>query len=255
MSFALLSNSPNPKIAKGKALGVWTFVLHLAPAKLSGFEVCPMRTLGCTNACLNTGGRGGMMAGVSRLTHAMVEAGIQNSIQKARIRKTKRFFTERDAFMADLASDVGKAVKRAVKQGFTPAFRLNGTSDIRWENYAVPGFKNIFEAFPDVQFYDYTKIPNRKNIPANYHLTFSLADGNDASARLALENGLNVAAVFRDKVKVAQYEAENFAVSGRMFPVFNGDKSDVRFRDPAGHVIALFAKGHAKKDMSGFVRD
>jgi hypothetical protein len=105
--------------------------------------------------------------------------------------------------------------------------------------------------FPDVQFYDYTKIANRKNVPANYYLTFSLADGNDKQAALALANGFNVAAVFRNKDTVARVEAQGFMGA----PVFNGDDSDLRFLDPRGHVIALYAKGNARKDQSGFVRD
>ena len=61
--------------------------------------------------------------------------------------------------------------------------------------------------FSDVQFYDYTKLPNRKHIPPNYHLTFSLADGNDAASIAAIDNGMNVAAVFRNKDTVARYMA------------------------------------------------
>ena len=106
-------------------------------------------------------------------------------------------------------------------------------------------------AFPDVQFYDYTKLANRKGVPSNYALTFSLADGNEAQARAALASGMNVAAVFRDESRVARAISEGFL--GR--PVFNGDMSDLRFLDPKGHVIALYAKGNAKGDQSGFVRD
>jgi hypothetical protein len=253
-AFKLLTQG-NPKTEKGEAAGFWTFILHLAPAKLSGFQTCPMATQGCKAACLNTAGRGGMMAGVSRLTADDVAAGKVNTIQAARIRKTRQFFTERASFMADLVLDIAKACKAAAKLGMVPVFRLNGTSDIRWE--AVPcirdgvAYPSIMAAFPDVQFYDYTKLANRKAVPANYHLTFSLADGNDTAALQALANGFNVAAVFRSKAAVAAYEASGFL--GR--PVFNGDESDLRFLDPAGHVIALYAKGNAKADVSGFVRD
>jgi hypothetical protein len=253
-AFKLLTQG-NPKTEKGEAAGFWTFILHLAPAKLSGFQTCPMATQGCKAACLNTAGRGGMMAGVSRLTAEDVAAGKVNTIQAARIRKTRQFFTAREAFMADLVTDIAKACKAAAKIGMTPVFRLNGTSDIRWESVSCirdgVRFPSIMAAFPDVQFYDYTKLANRKGVPANYHLTFSLADGNDAQAMQALAAGFNVAAVFRSKAAVAQYEAAGFM--GR--PVFNGDESDLRFLDPAGHVIALYAKGNAKADVSGFVRD
>jgi hypothetical protein len=252
--FKLLTEG-NPKTEKGEAAGFWTFILHLAPAKLSGFQTCPMATQGCKAACLNTAGRGGMMAGVSRLTAEDVAAGRQNAIQKARIRKTRQFFTERVTFMSDLVIEIAKAIRLARQADMIPVFRLNGTSDIRWE--AVPcirdgvAYPSIMAAFPDVQFYDYTKLANRKAVPANYHLTFSLADGNDAAAMQALSNGLNVAAVFRSKSMVSQIEKAGFFGH----PVFNGDSSDLRFLDPRGHVIALFAKGNAKTDQTGFVRD
>jgi hypothetical protein len=97
--------------------------------------------------------------------------------------------------------------------------------------------------FPDVQFYDYTKINNRKvsHIP-NYHLTFSKADGNDMDVRIALSNGMNVAAVFH---KVPE------TYLGRQ--VIDGDETDLRFLDPKGVIVGLKAKGKAKKDTTGFV--
>lgn len=241
----------NPKTEKGRGAGYWTFILHLAPAKLSGFNVCPMATAGCKAACLNTAGRGGIMAGHGILTAADVARGIQNTIQKARIRRTRYYFEARAAFMADLASDIAKAIAKAERAGYVPVFRLNGTSDIRWESVPVSGAPNIMALFPGVTFYDYTKIANRKNVPANYHLTFSLADGNEAQAVAAFKAGLNVAAVFRDKATVARYVAQGF----ERLPVFIGDDTDLRFLDPKGHVVALYAKGNAKRDASGFVRD
>jgi hypothetical protein len=191
------------------------------------------------------------MAGHGVLTHADVENGIQNAIQKARIRRTKRFFEDRAGFMSDLVADIAKAISKARKAGYTPCFRLNGTSDIRWETIAIPGHANVFAAFPEVQFYDYTKIPNRKGIPPNYALTFSLADGNDDEAEVALEMGMNVAAVFRNKDTVSRYIAEGFMGES----VVCGDDTDLRFLDPKGVIVALYAKGNAKRDQSGFVRD
>jgi hypothetical protein len=109
--------------------------------------------------------------------------------------------------------------------------------------------------FSDVQFYDYTKLPNRKNIPANYHLTFSLADGNENASIAAIENGMNVAAVFRNKDVVAHVLVNGMRLGERHVPVTRGDDTDLRFLDLPGHVIALYAKGNAKKDRTGFVRD
>jgi hypothetical protein len=240
-----LLTTGNPKIAKGEKLGYLTSILHLAPARLSGYQVCPMATKGCAFACLNTAGRGGIIK----------KGETTNVIQKARIRKTQWFFEDRQAFMAQLYKEIQNTIKLAEKHGLIPVFRLNGTSDIRWETVEVfvrnrakdveaSLYPNIMSAFPTVQFYDYTKIPNRKNLPSNYHLTFSLAEDNDLFASAALKNGMNVAAVFRTIPDVFMGK-----------PVFNGDTSDLRFLDPSNVIVGLKAKGKAKKDVTGFVRN
>ena len=231
--FKLLSTA-NPKIQKGTKYGYLSFILHLAPADLSGREVCPKRTAGCTQACLNTAGRGGMFR----------KGENTNVIQQARIRKTEYFFNDRTSFMNDLVTDIMKAVNYARRKGLIPVFRLNGTSDLSWEKYATPlGAKNIFEQFPTLQFYDYTKVLGRKTGDVeNYHLTFSAADGNDTDVQTALAQGMNVAMVFDQLPKVYM---------GR--EVFNADETDLRFLDPKGVILGLKAKGRAKKDYSGFV--
>ena len=224
--FKLLSTA-NPKIQKGTKQGYLSFILHLAPADLSGRETCPKRTAGCTAACLNTAGRGGMFK----------RGETTNVIQKARIRKTKYFFEARDYFMQDLYEDIQKAIRFAERKGLTPVFRLNGTSDLSWEKYTIND-KNIFELFPTVQFYDYTKVLGRKvSQYKNYHLTFSKADGNDADVAEALLQGMSVVAVY-DKIPAG---------------VPSADETDLRFLDPKGIMLGLKAKGKAKKDYSGFV--
>lgn len=228
-----LLSTANPKIQKGTKLGYLSFILHLAPATLSGRETCPKRTAGCTAACLNTAGRGGMFR----------KGETTNVIQQARIRKTKYFFEARDYFMNDLVADIKLGIKQAKKLGLTPVFRLNGTSDLAWEKYTV-NEHTLFELFSDVQFYDYTKVLGRKvSHLKNYHLTFSAADGNDADVQKALAQGMNVAAVF-DRLPELYM--------GR--PVINADDTDLRFLDPKGTIAGLKAKGRAKKDTSGFVR-
>lgn len=232
-----LFTTGNPKLMKGEKKGYLSFVLHLAPADVSGYETCPKRTAGCTAACLNTAGRGGIFK----------KGETTNLIQQARIRKTKMFFEMRDVFLFELVRDIKNAIKQAEKKDLIPAFRLNGTSDIAWEKYEVRrdgvAYKNIFEAFPEVQFYDYTKMRNRKvSTLKNYHLTFSKADGNDMDVRLAASAGMNVAVVFKDVPE---------SYIGRT--VINGDDTDLRFLDPKGVVVGLKAKGKAKKDTSGFV--
>lgn len=222
-----LFTTGNPKLMKGEKKGYLSFVLHLAPADLSGKEVCPKRTAGCTAACLNTAGRGGIFK----------KGESTNIIQQARIRKTKMFFENREQFLADLESDIRAGIKQAEKQGLIPAFRLNGTSDISWEKYG------IIEKFPEVQFYDYTKVLGRKvaHLP-NYHLTFSNADGN-LNDVLRAKDTMNVAVVFKKDLPETYLGKK----------VINGDETDLRFLDEKGVIVGLKAKGKAKKDTSGFV--
>lgn len=234
-----LLSTANPKVLKGQSQGYNTFILHLSPANVSGYETCPKRTAGCTAACLNTAGHGGMFK----------KGETTNMVQEARKRRTRMFFENRAVFFEQLVKEIQNAIKLSKKQGMTPVFRLNGTSDLSWEKYEVVDGKNIFQMFPDVQFYDYTKILGRKvKGISNYHLTFSAADGNDADVLKAIAQGMNVATVFGLKKSVPMPETYN----GRT--VFNGDESDLRFLDPKGVVVGLYAKGRAKKDTSGFVK-
>jgi hypothetical protein len=211
----------NTKTVKGEKLGYMTFILHFAPATLSGFQVCPMASEGCTDACLNTSGRGRFA-----------------SIQEARIRKTRWFFEDRESFMDALVKDIHAAIRKADRENMIPVFRLNGTSDIRWETVSVWGYRNVMELFPQVQFYDYTKIPNRRDLPANYHLTFSRSESNEHM----IPQNMNVAVVF---------DTLPDTFMGRT--VIDGTDTDLRFLDPQGVVVGLLAKGKAKKDTSGFV--
>lgn len=213
----------NPKLVKGESKGFLSFILHLAPASLSGYNVCPSASNGCAAACLNTAGRGGIFP----------------AIQEARIRKTRWFFEDRETFLAQLVKDIKAGIKLAHKRGLTPVFRLNGTSDIRWENYG------IIQQFPDVQFYDYTKLANRRDLPPNYHLTFSRSESND----LVLPNiAHNIAVVF----DTPKGKALPTTWNGR--PVIDGDETDLRFLDPTGVIVGLRGKGKARKgDHNGFV--
>jgi len=211
----------NFKTVKGEKLGVLTAILYLAPAKISGYEVCPRRSAGCTAACLYTAGMGAF-----------------SNVQQARINKTKMYFEDRPNFLFQLEKDIKALVKKAKKLNMKPAIRLNGTSDINWMS------SGIMDKFPDVQFYDYTKVLRRlkDKIPTNYNITFSKSEDNNSECETALELGFNVAAVFKNLPQ--QY-------MGRQ--VINGDETDVRFADGKGVVIGLTAKGRARKDLSGFV--
>lgn len=218
----------NTKTKKGEALGYRTYIMHLAPSTLSGYQVCPMASAGCADACLN-------MSGMGRFSN----------VQAARIAKTKLFFEDRVKFLTMLVKEVASAVRSSLKAGVTPVFRLNGTSDIRWETVAVyhnlQWHTNIMEAFPTVQFYDYTKIPNRRNIPKNYHLTFSRSEENDAMVFEVMSTGMNVAVVF-DEIPESWHGVK----------VVDGTETDLRFLDEAGVVVGLTANGKAVDDATGF---
>lgn len=237
---SLLSVGVDAKTIKGEKYGYLTGILYLSPADLSGVNLCSMaEKAGCKFGCLNMAGRGQF-----------------NSVQKARLNKTRYFLEDQKAFMAQLWVDINKLVNKAKRLNLIPVVRLNGTTDIRWENIdsfytGSPDGKtyNIFEAFPEVQFMDYTKIANRKNIPANYDLTFSFsgADTFKKYNKQAMNSGKRMAVVFRTAEEIPEY------FEGMQ--VVNGDESDLRFLDPQGVVVALYAKGRARKDSSGFVVD
>jgi hypothetical protein len=225
----LLTIGTNAKTVKSdKASEYLTAIMYLAPADtVAGVNLCPMAvTAGCRDACLYTAGRGAF-----------------SNVQNARIRKTEFFRDNRDGFMRTLVADIEEAQKKASKIGKMLAVRLNGTSDIAWENIRIDG-ATLFEIFPDVQFYDYTKLPNRR-VPANYNLTISYSEANLLYAAKALKSDKNWAVVFSDKNRIpAEFH-------GRQ--VIDGDETDLRFLDAAGVVVGLYAKGQAKKDCTGFV--
>jgi hypothetical protein len=218
----------NAKTTKGEELGYLTGILYLAPYTESvaygGGNLCSMASEGCASACLFTAGRGRF-----------------DSVKLARIRKTIYFYRHREQFMNDVRASIKKIIRKAKKLGLIPAIRLNGTSDFPFHK------TGIMQEFPDVQFYDYTKVVNRifEKLPSNYHLTFSRSESNQLNVEKVLNQSLvNIAAVFNSK----DFPTEYF---GRK--VINGDEHDLRFLDEKNCVVALKAKGKAKKDTSGFV--
>ncbi len=242
MSRDLLTLS-NPKTDKGVKLGYSTAILHLAPARLSGRNVCPSATPGCTAACLNTAGHGG----IGLRTRG------DNSVQLARRRRTDHLFTDRGGFLDQLEAEIRRHIRRADRADLIPTVRLNGTSDLRWETLRVRGGSTILDRFPDLTFYDYTKRTDRSDLPENYSLTFSLAETEKSwgDHLAALDLGLNVAVVLSgagDSVHPRPFPAE---WNGRQ--LVDGDTSDLRFLDPPAAYVGLRAKGRAKSDSTGFV--
>jgi len=233
----LLAIDTNAKTVKGQKYGFMTGILYMAPSTISGFNTCPMATIAqCDKACLYTAGRGAF-----------------NSVQQSRIDKAIWYHTERDTFLSQVVSDIQKLLRKAAASEMTPLVRLNGTSDIRWENVPVTHkgvtYDNLMSLFPDVQFYDYTKLANRKGIPANYDLTFSYS-GTPAYQKyvnIAKAAGMRIAVVFR--------KAADIPASFLGMECIGGDDSDIRHLEPQGVVVALYAKGQAKTDTTGFVVD
>jgi hypothetical protein len=243
----------NPKLKKGRARGYASAVLHLAPADLSGFNVCQFASTGCKAACLNTAGHGGI-----------IKAGeTTNAIQLARIARTRLFFNDRFAFNALLVKSIEAHVRRALKKGLTPVVRLNGTSDLPWEKLRLNDGRTVLETFPGVQFYDYTKVASRAQAnargehPANYHLTFSRSETNASDAADVLAIGGNVAVVLKicECKRTCKHETPEGSYTYMGRPVVSGDHDDLRFLDPTGVVVGLKGKGRAKTDTSGFVVD
>ena len=230
MSYKLLSQpNSNPKVKKGntKDSNYITTIMHLRPVST---RICPYQDIAkCKAACLNTAGLGG----------------VYPSIQKSRQTKTDLFLNDRETFMTMLYKDIEKFVRFCEKKNKKPAIRLNGTSDIQWETIKHEGV-TVFEKFPQVQYYDYTKIPTRKisHIP-NYHLTWSYSEANQKYANYFDKLKYNIAVVFSSKTLPPMFKG---------LKVIDGDKTDMRFLDGNKRVVVgLKAKGKAKTDTSGFV--
>jgi len=241
MPTALLNVDTNAKTIKGQASGYLTGILYLAPATLAGVgNLCPHASQGCLTACLFTAGF----------------AGVYESVNIARVMRTRLLHDQKEIFLSILEGEISAVVRRSEKLGLKPAIRLNGTSDLPWENLAP----QIFKKFSKVQFYDYTKSFRRAiafakgELPKNYHLTFSLAENNATLANLALDAGVNVAAV------VSGLKSRTIVLPASTIErkIFDADRHDLRFTDRKasdgkGRVGILTAKGKAKKDTSGFV--
>jgi transcriptional regulator with PAS, ATPase and Fis domain len=229
MNFKLLSSlNSNSKLEKSNKIQdkYLNVNMYMHP---SSTKICPYQDIAkCKEPCLNTAGLGG----------------VYKSIQDARKRKTDLFLNDRDTFMEYIIEDITKFVNYCDKKGKLPAVRLNGTSDIQWETIKVNG-KTIFEIFPTVQFYDYTKIPTRKTKHiSNYHLTWSYSEANQKYADKFSDVEHNKAVVFNTKTLPSFFKG---------LKVIDGDTHDMRFLDEDNVVVGLRAKGKAKTDTSGFV--
>jgi hypothetical protein len=233
----ILSTSSDAKTVKGEKMGYLTGILYLSPSNLSGVQLCPFASLaGCEIACLNSAGRGAF-----------------SNVQKARHDKAQRFNHDRNEFMLDIVYSIHRVILEAKRKGLIPVIRLNGTSDIQWEkiSFNLDGitYSSVMAYYPTIQFYDYSKIPTRSDIPINYDLTFSFSGVE--SFQGVINKAMHNPAFKRIAVVFSNRDRMPSSFLGRN--VIDGDDSDLRFLDADGVVVGLYAKGKAKRDMSGFV--
>lgn len=226
------------KIKKnGKVSHQYTYSLYLLPAKASGYQVCAGATKECIAGCLNTSGR------------VIMDINNANNILTARYKKTRLFFEQRELFLNWLVAELKTAQKKAKKDGFGFSVRLNCTSDLNWDMYLING-KSIFDIFPNVQFYDYTKIARRmlNDIP-NYDLTLSYNGKNWLSCVGALMTNKNVAVIFN--VRKGQPLPSTFGG----YKVLDGDLTDYRPDDEKGCIVGLRWKKIADKVTNDKIRN
>lgn len=229
-------NSSSKLAKNGKVSNQFTYSLYLAPASLSGFNTCPMATKECIAGCLNTSGR--------------VKMDKKNIIVNSRIAKTQLFFNQREFFLNWLVAEIEAGKAKAKKAGYKFSARLNCTSDINWNVYKVRDNKNIFELFPDVQFYDYTKISKKfDNIAPNYHLTMSYTGYNWDVCNNVLSKGHNVAVIFNLK------KGEELPATFNGYKVIDGDLTDYRPDDEKGVIVGLRWKEVKDKAANNFVKN
>jgi hypothetical protein len=223
----LASLSKSVKHQKSLKYGELTLSLYLAPAKMSGYEVCPGRTAECTRLCLNQSGKN---------IGPQKERG--DFINQSRITKTRLFFEEREFFMDWLIFEVEAAIRKSIRTGLKLSIRLNNTSDLSPELFTKDG-KNILEMYPDIQFYEYTKVPSRVKLMErypNYDVTFSYTGYNWETCKQMLENNTRVAVVFKKVPEVWEgYE------------VIDGDAYDMRYKDDKQVIVGLKYKVNRNK--------
>jgi len=215
----------NKKTLKSLKKGIKTYILYMSPFKENskGINVCSHATKGCSESCLVGSGFGG----------------IYKNVMKGRVERTEFFLRDRKGFLNQIKNEIDKAISKN-KGEYEIAIRLNGTSDIPYEKFRVfEGNKNIMELYPDIQFYDYTKnyLRFERELPKNYHLTFSRSETNHKKAMELLNKGISVAIVFDKTPK--EYNG---------FKVVDGDDTDLTYTYPKGSIVGLRYKFITRKN-------
>ena len=239
IQFPRMFSVDSPKAIMADEFGYLNGINYMAAHTIAGVgDLCGKSTPGCRGLCL--GWYSGQAGIVSDL-----EQGI-NNVRDSRIRKAKYFQNDRKQFMSEMTRHIEKLAKQSKRLNKKLAIRPNGSTDIAFEKIKTDNGQTLPELFPNVQFIDYTKHLKRvldPKRPSNYHITFSLAETNQAEAKTCLDKGFNVAAVF-DKLP-SHFMGHK---------VINGMTHDLRHLDPSPCIVGLEPKGRkAKNDTTGFV--
>lgn len=198
------------KLAKTQTEAVQSVILYLDP--LYNLDMCKGASPTCRKTCLIHAGRMRM-----------------DSAKKARRARTEYLHQTRDLFITQLKGELLQAYAQAKKQGKILDVRLNGTSDLDWSE--------IYSELPFIQFHEYTKradLALKLKQFSNVHVTFSRHENHtDADVKGLIDNGLNVAVVFRGDIPLVFKGVR----------VIDGDKHDRRFEDAKGLIVGLKVKG------------
>jgi hypothetical protein len=228
----------NTKTIKGRKRGYKTIILHFLPHKMNttGINVCPNATKECIESCLNDSGR----------------YRIFKAIKAARLRKTDEFLAQRALTTSKLAEEIQFYINQTEREGLDLCVRLNGTSDLNWAKQKTTEGNTLFQTFPGLQFYDYTKSLSialgSLKIP-NYDITFSYSGENTADCVKLLALGFNIAVAIQN-VKKNDTMGGNFLEHD----IIDGDVDDLRFLDSKGKIVGLRVKGiEQKKRTNSFL--
>ena len=237
------------KMMKSYIHNTATYCVYLAPANMAGrtkkgtrINVCP-KSQHCKELCLNSAGHNKadiLSNGKENIKHSLINI--------SRIKKTKLFYNDRDTYMDILIHEINRDRSYAERHGMEFSVRLNGTSDLSPEIMKKDG-KNILEIFPDVQFYDYTKVYNRTKLMKfypNYDITFSYDGYNWDQCEQFLNDGGKVAVVFDSETMPKTYKG---------YKVIDANGYDMRYLDPKGCIMGLEFHPIAKDGKVMYAKD
>jgi len=200
------------------AVGRLTAVVYLAPADLSGREVCVKRTPECTGGCL------GKTAGCM----------VMDSVKRAQVWKTALRFGAPDLYFTLLCIEIKALIKKAEKLGLAPRVRLDGTSDLG-------DAEKLCTLFTDCGFYEYTKIARRAHRWLDRHPNLRVALSFTGYNKTECIEYINMGGVVAVATDLTRHDAKPSTHWG--INVINGDKHDDVSADPRGSIRMLSWRG------------